>query len=387
MKHRIRRILALILLAALCLNQSPNVAMASPQSTKEKLDEAEKEKKKTEEKISETNEELDDASAKQHLLKQELNSLNTDLEEISERLDDIEAQIADKEKEISETQDKLDIARTKETSQYEAMMKRIKFLYEDSETLYMDILFQAESFSELITLSNYIDDLAAYDKRKYEEYQEIRIEVEDIESSLQSEKVDLEVLKSEAALEKANLMATIGNTSTKVAEYSDIIDDYEAYLAEEEKLLKQQEEDIAALKKQYLEELRLSQISAGSVWRDISEVSFDEGDRYLLANLIYCEAGGEPYEGQVAVGAVVINRVLSPCYPATVSGVIYQPSQFSPAGSGRLAYALSVDKATQSCYNAADEAMSGFSNVGSCVYFRTPVPGLEGIRIGNHIFY
>ena len=115
--------------------------------------------------------------------------------------------------------------------------------------------------------------------------------------------------------------------------------------------------------------------------------AFEEGDRKLLANIIYCEAGGEPYEGKVAVGAVVINRVLSTVYPNTVVGVIYQNKQFSPVASGRLALALANDKATESCYRAADEAMSGVTNVGQCVYFRTPIPGLEGIRIGGHIFY
>ena len=135
------------------------------------------------------------------------------------------------------------------------------------------------------------------------------------------------------------------------------------------------------------EEKRLSQLAANSTWRDISDITFTEDDRYLLANLIYCEAGGEPYEGQVAVGAVVINRLLSSRYPDTLSGVVYQPWQFSPAASGRLALALANNKATASCYKAADEAMSGYSNVGNCVYFRTPIPGLTGIQIGGHIFY
>ncbi len=106
-----------------------------------------------------------------------------------------------------------------------------------------------------------------------------------------------------------------------------------------------------------------------------------------MANLIYCEAGGEPYDGQVAVGSVVINRVLSSVYPDTVVGVIYQNRQFTPAGSGRLAIALNDNRATASCYRAADEAMSGVTNVGNCVYFRTPIEGLEGIRIGGHVFY
>ena len=387
MKSKFRLILTFIVIAAVCLNAAPYMAQASPEETKEKIEAAEKEKQETEQRIEDTNEDLDAASAKQLSLKQDLNALNSDLETISAHLDDLENQISVKEQEISDTQAELETARETEKTQYEAMMKRIKFMYEDSETLYLEILFQAKNFSELITLSNYVDSLASYDKMKYEEYQQLRIGIEELEARLQSERVDLEVLKEEATLEKANLMAVIENTSTKVSQYGDMIDEYERMIAEEEALLAKQKEDIAALKKQYEEELRLSRLSANSVWRDISEVSFDDGDRYLLANLIYCEAGGEPYEGQVAVGSVVINRVLSPVYPQTVSGVIYQRSQFSPVGSGRLAYALSVNKATQSCYNAADEAMSGFSNVGSCVYFRTPIEGLSGIQIGHHIFY
>ena len=107
----------------------------------------------------------------------------------------------------------------------------------------------------------------------------------------------------------------------------------------------------------------------------------------ILAALIQCEAGGEPYEGQVAVGAVVINRVLSSVYPNSLSGVIYQNRQFEPVSTGRLALALAENRATARCYQAADEAMSGVTNVGHCVYFRTPIPGLEGIRIGGHVFY
>ena len=102
---------------------------------------------------------------------------------------------------------------------------------------------------------------------------------------------------------------------------------------------------------------------------------------------IYCEAGAEPYAGQLAVGAVVINRVLSSVYPDTVTGVIYQNKQFSPVASGRLALALAENRATPACYKAADEAMSGQTNVGNCVYFRTPIEGLSGISIGGHIFY
>ena len=141
------------------------------------------------------------------------------------------------------------------------------------------------------------------------------------------------------------------------------------------------------MQKQLAEEIEKSKLAARSKWRDISEVTFTEEDRYLLANLIYCEAGNQPYAGQVAVGAVVINRVLSSVFPNTVSGVIYQYNQFAPVLDGHLALALAEDRATSACYKAADEAMIGYTNVGQCVFFRTPIPGLTGQQIGDHIFY
>ena len=179
----------------------------------------------------------------------------------------------------------------------------------------------------------------------------------------------------------------VQNTADNIAGYADQILAAENMAHAYEDKMKEQEANIAALQKQLAEEQAMSRLAAKSARRDISEVTFAEGDRELLAQLIYCEAGGEPYEGKVAVGAVVINRLLSSVYPDTMVGVIYQNKQFSPVGSGRLALALAEGRATPACYQAADEAMSGVSNVGNCVYFRTPIPGLTGIAIGGHIFY
>ena len=116
-------------------------------------------------------------------------------------------------------------------------------------------------------------------------------------------------------------------------------------------------------------------------------VSATTDDLTLLANLIWCEAGCEPYEGQLAVGAVVINR-LNAGYSSSISGVIYQPYQFSPAGSGKLASAIANGSASASCYQAAQEALSGVSNIGNLKNFhRVRNDGTVGTVIGNHIFF
>ena len=89
----------------------------------------------------------------------------------------------------------------------------------------------------------------------------------------------------------------------------------------------------------------------------------------------------------MAVGAVVMNRVMSSVFPDTVVGVIYQHKQFSPVASGRLALALAENHATDACYRAADAAMAGQTTVGNCLFFRTPIEGLTGTQIAGHIFY
>lgn len=106
----------------------------------------------------------------------------------------------------------------------------------------------------------------------------------------------------------------------------------------------------------------------------------------LLAALIFCEAGGEPYRGQLAVGAVVMNRVRSSSFPNTISGVIYQRGQFTPASSGKLSRVLSGGRATSSCYQAAREALSGSDNTGGAKFFHAGRSG-SGTVIGNQIFY
>lgn len=377
---------AVVIAVCILSNLTPYQTYAT-QSTKDKLSEAEKESQRLKDEVNDAQKEVDGLTSRKNNLKKELNNLNTEMESIVDRITNLEIQISLKEQEISETNAALEEARAKEERQYEAMKKRIQFMYEDSKSLYLEIVFKAESFSDFITLSNYVDSLARYDKKKLGEYEATRKSIEELEASLETEKADLDVLKAEAENEKANVMVVIGKTQDNISEYNDLIDDAEAELLKKEAELKAQKETVEALKKQLEEELRLSALAAQSAWRDISQVKFDDGDRYLLAVLIYCEAGGEPYEGQVAVGSVVINRVLSAVYPNTVSGVIYQDWQFSPVKSGRFEYYLSIGKTTQSCYNAADAAMSGITNVGNCLHFRTPIPGLTGIQIGGHIFY
>lgn len=353
----------------------------------EQIDQKEKEKEQTENEISERQDTIEDLQETTEGLKGQLNSLNSNLTEVSNNLADLEAQIAAKNAEIEATQEELEEAREVEAAQYAAMKKRIQFMYEKRDYVMMEMLFGAANFSDLLNRNDYIEQLSEYDRNQLDLFQATREEIEDKEAQLEAEKKELDELKVSVEAEQSRVAGLVSQTSGKISRYQNDILTTEAEMLEYEKQLEEQKNSLAQLQKELEEERRLSQLAAQSAWRDISEISFADGDRYLLANLIYCEAGNQPYEGQVAVGAVVMNRVMSSVFPDTVVGVIYQSKQFSPVASGRLALALAEDHATQACYSAADAAMSGQTTVGNCLFFRTPIDGLTGIQIGGHIFY
>lgn len=106
----------------------------------------------------------------------------------------------------------------------------------------------------------------------------------------------------------------------------------------------------------------------------------------LMAALIWCEAGNQPYEGMIAVGAVVMNRVNHPSYPNTITGVIYAPGQFTPVMTGKVIKALERG-VPDSCTQAAIEAMSGVNNVGDALHFNTLAIRSSDLIIGAHAFW
>ena len=114
-----------------------------------------------------------------------------------------------------------------------------------------------------------------------------------------------------------------------------------------------------------------------------------DGDVYLLARIISAESRGEPYEGQVAVGAVVLNRVRHPSFPDTLSGVIYQTDAFTAVSDGQFDQPIA-----ESAYRAAQDALSGSDPSGGALYYFNPATATSAwiwsrpliVTIGNHRF-
>lgn len=109
-------------------------------------------------------------------------------------------------------------------------------------------------------------------------------------------------------------------------------------------------------------------------------------DLVLLAALIQAEAGTQPYEGQVAIGNVVTNRLITGKYGNSIYSVIYAKSQFGPAGTGQVAQ-IAAAGPKASCMQAAQDALNGVNYVGTATHFRNIKSGYTGLVIGAHVFW
>lgn len=398
--ERKQKLAACLMLILLCSIMPFSVQ--ATEETREKIRRAEQEKKETESRLDETEENLKNLNEQQTSLQGALSTLNTELTQVSNNLSELEQNIIDKEaeiaaldEEIEQVTEELENAIALKDGHYDTMKHQIQFMYERGNFLYMELFFSSGNFSDFLNKNDYIEQLSAYQQKVLQEYKDSQAAMEQKQAELElakqkqeENKAQLDDYKIQVVAEQSRVSGLVSQTSSNIHATASQISEAEAEALAYEQQIKEQEENLTALRAKLAEEMRMSELAAQSSWRDISEVDFAEGDRYLLANLIYCEAGGEPYAGQVAVGSVVINRVLSSVYPDTITGVIYQNKQFSPVGSGRLALALAEGRATSRCYQAADEVMSGATNVGNCVYFRTPIDGITPkYRIGGHIFY
>ena len=139
--------------------------------------------------------------------------------------------------------------------------------------------------------------------------------------------------------------------------------------------------------KKTLAALGISSASAGT--SQSSGSNYSDSDVNLLARLVYGEARGESYTGQIAVASVVLNRVKSSSFPNTIAGVIYQPYAFTAVSDGQIN--LTPDARAIS---AAKEAMNGYDPTGGAIYYYNPSTATSAwifsrkttVQIGQHVF-
>ncbi len=211
-----------------------------------------------------------------------------------------------------------------------------------------------------------------------EDVVEVPVETEDVESEEAEEEDDEEIelfrLKTEQTAKSTLLLAERTQQGMKR-----LTEEKERVSALETEIRRQAEIRLAAE-----EAARKKAAEEAAAKKAAEEAAAREQDIRLLAALIYCEAGNQPYEGQVAVGAVVLNRVQSGVYPNSIQEVIYQSGQFGPAMTGWLNTVLANGSYSEAALQAARDAYAGVNPIGNCLYFGC---GNYGIRIGAHYFH
>ncbi|MCR4990810.1 MAG: peptidoglycan DD-metalloendopeptidase family protein [Lachnospiraceae bacterium] len=200
-------------------------------------------------------------------IKEELESSKKDLDlyvteldskvtEIQLKIDDLELKITAKEEEITQKKAELDEAIEVQTAQYEAMKKRIKFMYERGDMMYMDLLFSADTFGEMLNKAEYIERLSAYDRKKLDEYVEYTKFVTLCKEELEEEKGILDDTKAAQEAEKAALDELIEDKKAEIERLRSDINNKEAAIEEYEAEIAAQNETIQALEAAVAEERR-----------------------------------------------------------------------------------------------------------------------------------
>ena len=364
----------------------------------------------TQDDLDAVNKQLEELRNKQSELNASYGELNEKLSASGEKLSSIEDAVNAKQSEIDDTNIQVADMQAEIDQQYAAMKLRIQFMYENNNATILSTLLSAESLSDLLSKSEYIQQISNYDHQKMQELSDLLASLKETQAKLEQEMAELVTLKDDAAREADNFAVLLSQCQTELDTTSDSITDAEALALEYEKQIEQEMLERQRREMEALEAARKAQeeadkannsgnssntggnSSSGSAMVDQNALNnvlknHTAEDVAMLAAIIECEAGNQSYEGKCAVGGVVINRVADPRFANSISGVIYAPYQFSPVASGRFAIVLARG-ANAACTQAAVDVLNGYINI-NALYFHVYDSSVDvgGTVIGDHVFY
>lgn len=213
------------------------------------LSEAQKEKEALEKALKEAQGLIKDLKESKGDVEEKVAELNTQLLNISAKITSLENQLAEKSIEIANAQEDLANAQADVAKQYEDMKLRIKYMYENSQESYAELLLSARSVSEFLNVAEYISQIQSYDRQKLEDYEASVEAIAAMEAQLEQDYADLEVMKATVESEKQQVAALMRQKETELAGITDDISDMqdeEAYIKAE---IQAQEELIAEIKR------------------------------------------------------------------------------------------------------------------------------------------
>lgn len=228
---------------------------ASAVNYDQKIKEAEKEQKSLEQKTEKLQEDMKEIQESRNDTMLYIEKLDKKTSQLEEELNSLEGRLGKAEKELEKIQEELAAVEAEEEKQYTTMKKRIKYMYENGNQVYIEILFGAKSIPDLLNRSEYVSKITDYDKTIFQKYQEIILEVQKKEQQHQTKVKELEDLKTQKKEEKqavkelkADKKKELEKYNQKIEKSQDKIDEYtkKAIAAENEveKLLQQKQEEI-----------------------------------------------------------------------------------------------------------------------------------------------
>lgn len=243
LQRRAKAVLALVLVVSLTIGSSQVVYATSAQNKKS---EAEKN-------LNDVNKKIDNLENKKEEIEGELDTKNEELVNLMVDVGILEKEIDQNEKQLKQVKKDLKTAQKNEKKQYQAMKKRIKFMYERGDSAIISSLLESKSMADMLNRVEYFNEVYDYDRNLLDNYEKTRKQVEDLKAQVEDEKKELETAKDDLKqqqkqLETAmtNLRSQQANADTQIANAKNLASEYQKTITEQNKIIQQQQAEAAA---------------------------------------------------------------------------------------------------------------------------------------------
>lgn len=243
MKRRIRRYISFLLIFVLAFSITSDVFA-------DQISDLKKKNQEDQQKLDELDEQIDELAGEQAGLQSEIDELEAQIVDIMASISIIEDEIVVKKEEIVQAQNDLEVAKQDEQNQYNAMKLRIQFMYEQSDSSYFDIFFNASSMQDILNQADYIERLYEYDRQLLTAYEEARIRVEELKAALEIEESELEAIQEGYEEEKVAMEDAMAELESVSAEYQTQINQAKQQALVYKQQIKQQNAQIAKLEEE-----------------------------------------------------------------------------------------------------------------------------------------
>lgn len=243
LQRRAKAVLALVLVVSLTIGSSQVVYATSAQNKKS---EAEKN-------LNDVNKKIDNLENKKEEIEGELDAKNEELVNLMVDVGILEKEIDQNEKQLKQVKKDLKTAQKNEKKQYQAMKKRIKFMYERGDSAVISSLLESKSMADMLNRVEYFNEVYDYDRNLLDNYEKTRKQVEDLKAQVEDEKKELETAKDDLKQQQkqletamANLRSQQANADTQITNAKSLASEYQKTITEQNKIIQQQQAAAAA---------------------------------------------------------------------------------------------------------------------------------------------